>query len=93
MDRPVRIEAWVEGFVQGVSFRYHARRKAIQLNLHGFVRNLSDGRVHTLFEGKHDDAREFIKWLQTGPSMASVRNLETKELEFLGNYTTFEISF
>jgi acylphosphatase len=39
------------GRVQGVGFRYTVQNIALQYNVHGYVKNLSDGRVELLMEG------------------------------------------
>ena len=45
----------VSGRVQGVFFRDHTRRWASDLGLTGWVKNLSDGRVEVLAEGRERD--------------------------------------
>ena len=47
----VRLTAWVQGFVQGVGFRWWTRSKALELGLVGSARNLHDGRVAVIAEG------------------------------------------
>lgn len=37
--------------MQGVGFRYTVRNLALQFNVRGYVRNLSDGRVELVMEG------------------------------------------
>jgi acylphosphatase len=39
------------GRVQGVGFRYTVQNIALQYNVHGYVRNLPDGRVELVMEG------------------------------------------
>ena len=39
------------GRVQGVGFRYTARRAAAGRDVTGFIRNLDDGRVELVMEG------------------------------------------
>ena len=39
------------GRVQGVGFRYTAQNIALQYDVAGYVRNLSDGRVEVVMEG------------------------------------------
>jgi acylphosphatase len=39
------------GRVQGVGFRYTAQNIVLQYNVHGYVRNLPDGRVELVMEG------------------------------------------
>jgi acylphosphatase len=45
--------------VQGVGFRYTAQDVASSLGLTGWVKNLYDGRVEVLAEGKLDDLKDF----------------------------------
>jgi acylphosphatase len=47
----VRKHVYYSGAVQGVGFRYAARRLARDAGLTGFVKNLSDGRVELVAEG------------------------------------------
>ncbi|HLR76493.1 MAG TPA: acylphosphatase, partial [Balneolaceae bacterium] len=46
-----RAHIFIEGKVQGVGFRYFVRTNASDMNLKGWVKNLSDGRVEAVFEG------------------------------------------
>lgn len=39
------------GRVQGVGFRYTVQNIVLQYNIHGYVRNLPDGRVELVMEG------------------------------------------
>jgi acylphosphatase len=48
----VRTHIYVIGKVQGVFFRLEIRREARKYNITGWVRNLLDGRVEAIFEGK-----------------------------------------
>ena len=47
-----RFHAYYSGSVQGVGFRFAAQRAASNFGLTGWVRNLGDGRVEVLCEGK-----------------------------------------
>ena len=49
-DNPRQVWVVFSGHVQGVCFRACTRDQAQILNLSGWVRNLSDGRVEALFE-------------------------------------------
>ena len=53
------------GFVQGVGFRYTAERFATGLGLVGWVRNLADGRVEIMAEGKKESIEQFMKELES----------------------------
>ncbi len=70
----------VSGRVQGVGFRYFARRTATRLGLAGWVRNLPDGRVEALAEGNPEALRRFEEELRSGPTLASVREVRVYEV-------------
>jgi len=67
---------FVSGLVQGVSFRYYTRREALNLGLSGWARNLRDGRVDVLACGEKTAVEELCRWLNQGPALAQVTNLE-----------------
>lgn len=61
--------------VQGVGFRYHTRKTALDLGLSGFVMNQPDGTVYIEAEGEETNMQEFIDWCRRGPSMADVSDV------------------
>jgi len=79
-----RIQARVHGRVQGVAFREYTRRQAVQLGLSGWVRNLSDGRVETEFEGPAAPVAVLLAWLATGSPAARVTRVEHLDIPPLG---------
>ncbi|HET6955168.1 MAG TPA: acylphosphatase [Vicinamibacterales bacterium] len=66
----------VSGQVQGVGFRYFAQAAAFRNGLHGWVRNLPDGRVEAAAEGEADAMTRFEQALRHGPPHARVDALE-----------------
>ncbi len=64
------------GLVQGVSFRYHAKKNAQRLNVHGWVRNRIDGSVEAFFQGSESNVNEMIQWCRHGPPSAFVEDFE-----------------
>lgn len=56
-----RLHAYYSGSVHGVGFRYTAERAAGLLNLTGWVKNLRDGRVEVVCEGKDVSLKEFLQ--------------------------------
>ena len=62
----------VTGRVQGVGFRAWAERQAEKLNLSGWVRNLSDGRVEIMAVGEEKDELAFWQACQRGPLFGKV---------------------
>lgn len=51
------------GRVQGVGFRYTARRIARRHAISGFVRNLPDGTVELVVDGAGDESSRFLEAL------------------------------
>lgn len=76
---PIARRAVVGGWVQGVGFRYHARERARELGLAGWVRNLPDGRVEAWIEGEQDAVDAMAAWLRRGPPAARVERVELEE--------------
>jgi acylphosphatase len=71
----------VTGRVQGVWFRESTRRRACELGVTGWVRNLSDGRVEGLFEGGEEAVAAALDFVSQGPRAAHVTRVEVDELE------------
>jgi acylphosphatase len=69
----------VSGRVQGVGFRYFAQRKAEELGLSGWARNLDDGRVEVYAAGPAESLSDLAAALHMGPRMAEVRGVEQME--------------
>ena len=69
----------VSGRVQGVGFRYIAQRKAEELGLSGWARNLDDGRVEVYAAGSIERLSDLAAALHIGPRMAEVRGVEQME--------------
>jgi acylphosphatase len=86
-----RAHVYVSGQVQGVFFRDSTRKKAKQLGLAGWVRNLPDGRVEALFEGPQDRVREIIRWCEEGPSHAEVEDVDVEFEAPQEDLTGFEV--
>ena len=82
----------VYGKVQGVSFRHYTNRKANELGLFGFVKNMNDGSVYIEAEGEEEKINELIKWCKHGPSMAKVERVVVGENKMLG-FKIFEIRY
>ena len=70
---------FVAGRVQGVGFRYFVQQRATELGLHGWARNLDDGRVEVYAVGTKEQLSDLAAALHLGPRMADVRNVEEKE--------------
>lgn len=75
-DGRVRKGFELTGRVQGVGFRWWTRKTAQELGLSGTVRNRRDGAVEIHAEGPEDAMRTFARRIRSGPSSASVSDVE-----------------
>jgi acylphosphatase len=66
----------VGGRVQGVFYRATAARRAHELGIRGYARNLPDGRVEVLACGDDESVSAFVKWLWIGSSASKVTSVE-----------------
>ncbi|OGH10698.1 MAG: hypothetical protein A3B38_04420 [Candidatus Levybacteria bacterium RIFCSPLOWO2_01_FULL_36_13] len=77
---------FVLGFVQGVGFRRFIQKKARELALLGWVKNLPDGRVEILAQGKNENIEKLVKIAEEGNIFSDVKdvvvNFEKKEENF-----------
>jgi acylphosphatase len=87
----VRRRYVVSGHVQGVGFRRFVQRKARDLGLAGYAANLPDGRVEVVAEGDEAAMGHLEKWLNRGPSLARVTQVQVQpapEGDVLTGFTT-----
>ena len=82
----------VSGLVQGVGFRYFVCRRALSLNLTGWVMNLPDGRVEFQVEGPQTAVKEFLEKVREGPVFSRVEDLQVQDVDPEGT-TTFQIRY
>jgi acylphosphatase len=88
-----RVHAFVSGRVQGVAYRYFAERRAAEITVTGWVRNLRDGRVEIIAEGEKADLESFLGFLRQGPRMAKVDDLDFLWEDYRGEFEDFRIEF
>jgi acylphosphatase len=88
-----RMHVFIEGRVQGVFFRAETQKTANTYNVKGWVKNLYDGRVEALFEGKEEDVERVVLWCYQGPAYSSVTRVEVKEEHFTGEFDSFLITY
>lgn len=81
----------VEGYVQGVGFRWFVRSAAEMLNLTGYVKNLRDGNVEVYAAGSQRALDELRSKLEQGPHGARVRAVYESPAP-LRDYSTFIIT-
>lgn len=62
-EPPVRLTATVQGYVQGVGFRWSTMSLARTLNLVGVAENLPNGDVLVIAEGSEVSCQKVLDWL------------------------------
>lgn len=88
-----RVHVFVTGRVQGVAYRYFVERRAAEIPVTGLVRNLRDGRVEVVAEGKKADLESFLVFLREGPRMARVDDLDFLWEDYRGEFEDFRVEF
>ena len=81
------IHLTVSGKVQGVFFRDSTRKKAQELGLNGYAKNLPDGNGEVVAEGPEEKINELISFIKNNPGHSKVKEIKInrRELEnFLG---------
>lgn len=71
-----RAHLFIDGRVQGVFYRAFTSDQASRLGLNGWVRNMPDGRVEAVFEGRTELIEEAIIACRRGPSGAHVTTVD-----------------
>ena len=66
----------VHGKVQGVFYRVSAKRRAEELDVAGYAKNLSDGTVEVLVCGSPQAVGHMKAWLWDGPATAHVSDVK-----------------
>ena len=87
-----RIHVMVSGNVQNVYFRKQTKKKALELDLKGSVKNLFNNAVEIIAEGSMDALTELTGWLQKGPPLADVKKLSIEWMSGTNEFSTFEIN-
>jgi len=86
-----RAHFYIDGEVQGVSFRAYTEREANKLDLKGWVRNTTGGGVEVIAEGPKEKLEEFHKLLQKGPGSAEVESVQLLWEDETGEFEDFEV--
>lgn len=89
--RKKRVEFIVKGLVQGVGFRYFVYQEALALGLSGYAKNLYDGSVKIVAEGKDDSISLLHQKIKIGPSRSMVSSIEINNTDYTGKYSGFDI--
>ena len=79
------------GHVQGVGFRYATRDVAAKFRVAGFVRNLPDGRVELVVEGREVELDRFQCTVETA-MRSQIREVDATDAPATGEFKKFSIA-
>lgn len=88
-----RVHVFYSGRVQGVGFRYTAQDIAMSLGLTGWIKNLEDGRVEIVAEGKEEDLKEFLDKISKGQLSRYIKDVELSLEKPTREFDSFDIVF
>ena len=71
----------ISGKVQGDGFRYWMQNLAINNNIGGWVKNKLSGDVEALIIGQEKEVQKLIKQCKTGPSLATIQNIQINDYD------------
>ena len=87
----VRASVRIKGRVQGVFYRQSAADEARRLGVAGYVRNLPDGDVEAVAEGRREAVESFVAWCRRGPPAARVDEVQVREGDAQGGFKGFTV--
>jgi len=88
-----QVKILVSGRVQGVLFRSNTKRRADQLGIYGWVRNLPDGKVEIIAQGTTENLNQLISWCKKGPIFAKIEDVESIWQKPKEIFASFEIVY
>ena len=86
-----RLHIFYSGRVQGVGFRYTVKIRASGFEVTGIVRNLSDGRVEMVAEGRKEELEAFRRAIRDSEVGRFIRNEQAAWNEATEEFRGFEI--
>lgn len=84
------IQIQISGKVQHVGFRYSAQKRANDLGINGFVKNLPNGDVYAEVSGSPELLSQFEAWCLHGPPLAKVHHINVEKIDYK-EFNSFEI--
>ncbi len=82
----------IKGKVQGVFYRDNTRKKAKELGLRGYVKNLEDGSVEVIVLGEEDKINQLIKFCKSSPGSSEVKEITIEE-QPLSPFDDFKVRY
>jgi len=88
-----RVHLLISGEVQGVFFRANTRRVAKEIGVTGWVRNLPNGMVEVVAEGRKPQLDRLIEFCRKGPEGAKVDDVVIEWEKYKGEFKDFQILY
>ena len=88
-----RIHLIIHGKVQGVFYRDNTQKKASELRLTGFVKNLPDNSVEIVAEGPENKLNELIEFCKNNPGYSNVDKVDVKEEKAADEFDGFGVRY
>ena len=88
-----RIHLIIHGKVHGVFYRDNTQKKASELGLKGFVKNLEDRTVEVIAEGSQEKLNELIEFCKNNPGYSNVDKVDVKEEKATDEFKSFKVRF
>jgi acylphosphatase len=82
----------IHGRVQGVGFRYFIQYNAKEIGVKGYVKNLDDGTVEILAQGRPEDVRKLKSIVIKGNGFSKVTRVDEHSSE-TKTYDDFKIKY
>ena len=79
------------GTVQGVFFRKFVKENADRFGVKGFVRNLEDGNLEIILEGRDKEVLELIEMCKKGPAHSNIKDVKIESMSHQG-FDSFKVS-
>ena len=88
-----QIHVHYTGRVQGVGFRFTAEETAQRLGVMGWIKNLRDGRVELIAEGREGALTQFLDQMRAGPMRNFIEGVEVTWRPGTGAFHEFEVRY
>jgi acylphosphatase len=90
LEDRTRVHVFVSGDLDGVDFPRAVADKAVEQQVTGWVKKLSDGRIEAVLEGPRDEVYRVVGLCRAGPNGARVSGVQV-DREPPRNEKTFKV--
>lgn len=79
--------------VQGIGLRWQTAQKARELQLTGYVRNVTRGQVEIVAQGAEKQLEQLKTWLFAGPGEAKIDRIDEVSSQCYDDFEDFQIRY